>query len=269
MSIKTTLKKSVRPYTVIDRQAVQDQRLSFRARGILAYLLSKPDGWVVSMKDIQNNGLEGRDAIRKCMKELKENGYAALENIRGEDGKITGRAYIITDRPKDGFSVGRTERRKTSRTENQSVGFPGELKSKEVDIKEVDNKEYSLPIKEKPENLTELKRFINQKNLSGDTITNRMEIFKAAEKFLSSAEFLDQFNFINSRNLKCDPKQVFQEWVTHAPYLDVKEMRINKISARWIQNSINNENDNSRIPTKPNFPPKVGPGSLRNVKCKL
>ena len=35
-------------YVVIPNEAVQNHALSFKARGVLAYLLSQPDHWTIS-----------------------------------------------------------------------------------------------------------------------------------------------------------------------------------------------------------------------------
>ncbi len=51
-------------FTSIDRQAVNDERLSFRALGLLLWLLDKPDGWRIQSETVARNRPEGRDAVR-------------------------------------------------------------------------------------------------------------------------------------------------------------------------------------------------------------
>lgn len=60
---------------------------------MLAYLLSKPDGWQVRSEDILNHGTEGRDAVRSAMQELKLYGYARLDQTPG------GREWVIIEEP--------------------------------------------------------------------------------------------------------------------------------------------------------------------------
>lgn len=98
------IQKRENPYVQIDRAAIEDNRLSWKARGILAYLLSKPDDWSIHLFDILNHGIEGRDSVRAAMKELEQFGYAKLETVRDESGKVAGKEWIITEQPKDGFS---------------------------------------------------------------------------------------------------------------------------------------------------------------------
>lgn len=88
------------PYARIDNRALGDRRLSYRARGLLAYLLSKPPTWKPRAEEIVKDAIEGRDAIRTAFKELKRYGYAVLRQTRA------GKEWTIYEVPeaKDGFS---------------------------------------------------------------------------------------------------------------------------------------------------------------------
>lgn len=75
--------------------------LSFKARGLLIYLLSKPQDWRVSSKQLAKASPQGITAIRSAMKELVACGYARLQTIQGEDGRLSGRLWTISDLPCD------------------------------------------------------------------------------------------------------------------------------------------------------------------------
>lgn len=62
-------------FTTIDRKALNDSRLSFRARGVLAWLLDKPDDWTTTADSIASAGQEGREAVRTALGELETVGY--------------------------------------------------------------------------------------------------------------------------------------------------------------------------------------------------
>lgn len=81
------------PYARIDNKALSDKRLSYRARGILAYLLSKPNDWQVRTEEVIDGGLEGREAVRAAFRELAAIGYAELKNTSG------GREWVIHETP--------------------------------------------------------------------------------------------------------------------------------------------------------------------------
>lgn len=79
-------------YVQIPNQTVRDDRLSYTARGVLAELLSRPDGWEASADDLwrlarQTRGSSGesRRAMRAAFAELKTAGYlvATREQLPG------------------------------------------------------------------------------------------------------------------------------------------------------------------------------------------
>ncbi|MBB0230626.1 hypothetical protein FOE67_14150, partial [Streptomyces calidiresistens] len=88
---------------------VRDERLSYMARGILAELLSRPDGWETTADDLwrraaqarpENKG-EGRRAFRAAFAELKDRGYltSATESLPG--GRH-GTVLTVHDLPQNG-----------------------------------------------------------------------------------------------------------------------------------------------------------------------
>lgn len=76
-----------RRFTSIDRRALNDAQLSFRARGVLAWLLDKPDDWRTTADTIAAAGKEGRDAVRAALHELERIGYLTRRQWRTTDGK--------------------------------------------------------------------------------------------------------------------------------------------------------------------------------------
>jgi len=97
MIIKVKHRES--PYVTIDKGPINRKELSYRAKGILAYLLSKPEDWQVKEQDIVNHGTEGRDAIRTAIKELIACGYMVKEQGRSEKGLFDEVDYLVSDHP--------------------------------------------------------------------------------------------------------------------------------------------------------------------------
>ena len=97
--IVRVVKDKNNPYVMINKTPLDDPRLSFKAKGILAYLLSKPDHWQVRVSDLANHAKDGRDAIRSGLRELREAGYATLERKRDENGAYTDGCYTIYEVP--------------------------------------------------------------------------------------------------------------------------------------------------------------------------
>ena len=73
-------------FTVVNREAVNDPHLSFRAKGLLVWLLDKPDNWTVRSVQIAEVGPDGRDAVLTALKELEKAGYITREILRNPDG---------------------------------------------------------------------------------------------------------------------------------------------------------------------------------------
>lgn len=83
------VKKRVTPYVVIDKTVLEDERLSFKARGLAAYLLSKPDNWTVNERQLIKSGPDGQAAIRSGLHELEQAGYLKRERMHTGEGKFT------------------------------------------------------------------------------------------------------------------------------------------------------------------------------------
>jgi hypothetical protein len=88
-TIYRVVKNKDNPYVMIDRRPVDNPALSFKAKGILTYLLSRPDGWEVSVADLIKHGADGEGAVRSGLKELKLAGHMKYTKSR-KQGRITG-----------------------------------------------------------------------------------------------------------------------------------------------------------------------------------
>ncbi|HDR8094633.1 TPA: DnaD domain protein [Bacillus cereus] len=86
-------------YTTINNTGLRDERLSWKAKGILAYILSLPDDWVFYMEEISTHAKDGIDSLRVGMKELKKFGYVRRFPVKNEKGKITNWETIIYEIP--------------------------------------------------------------------------------------------------------------------------------------------------------------------------
>ena len=86
-------------YTTICNRIFKDRRLSLKAKGLLAMLLSLSDNWELSIKGLEAILKEGRTSIRSTMNELIKNGYVERQQIR-ENNKFIGVDYIVFELPK-------------------------------------------------------------------------------------------------------------------------------------------------------------------------
>ncbi|MFK7947788.1 MAG: hypothetical protein AB8G11_09365, partial [Saprospiraceae bacterium] len=69
-------------FTQIANDILLDQRLSFKARGILVLLLSRPKNWKIYIDEIiERSDLDGKHSVRTGFKELKALGYVKLVRV--------------------------------------------------------------------------------------------------------------------------------------------------------------------------------------------
>ncbi|MEV7020892.1 hypothetical protein [Kitasatospora sp. NPDC093558] len=83
-----------RNFTVLPNAMLQYRQLSYTARGLLADLLSRPDGWREDGRHMADTSPQGRSAIRKALKELAEAGFYRVEKIRMPNGTIITETHV-------------------------------------------------------------------------------------------------------------------------------------------------------------------------------
>jgi hypothetical protein len=110
-------KRKKNGFTQISNALFEDDRLSYRAKGVLGYLLSRPDNWRFNKTDLVRRSAEGRDAVYKALDELKEQSYLHIYRNQLEDGTFNGWVWEYDDTPFTPESL------KTRNTENpQEIG---------------------------------------------------------------------------------------------------------------------------------------------------
>lgn len=117
-------------WTAVNRSAVNDPRLSFRALGVLVWLLDKPDDWRFSAESLASNeGREGRDAMRAALRELREAGYIITRRWQGERGRW-GSETVLVEQPGLEETPGRTEGGFPA-AGKPAAGFPADIQKTE------------------------------------------------------------------------------------------------------------------------------------------
>ncbi|MGE8057324.1 helix-turn-helix domain-containing protein, partial [Bacillus mycoides] len=86
-------------YTTINNTGLRDERLTWKAKGILAYILSLPDDWVFYMEEVATHSKDKLDSLKSGIKELKEHGYVKRYPVKNEKGKIARWEMIIYEVP--------------------------------------------------------------------------------------------------------------------------------------------------------------------------
>lgn len=88
-------------YSVINNQILENHQISYRARGLLSYMLSKPDNWKFYVSNLADNSdVEGEKAVSSALKELEAAGYLERKVKRDKKGHYKGLDYILRENPK-------------------------------------------------------------------------------------------------------------------------------------------------------------------------
>jgi len=83
-------------FTQIPNAWIRDERLGFRAKGILTLLMSHQDGWRISLEALAD-GQDGITAIRTAVTQLEETGYLIRQFVRNEKQQIEATEWVIQD----------------------------------------------------------------------------------------------------------------------------------------------------------------------------
>jgi hypothetical protein len=96
--IKTIIRqKRTQNYTVIPNEMLNNPSLSFKAKAILSYLLSKPDCWSVYLSQLAKASADGYESVVSGMNELIANRYVFRKPCSGANPG--GWEYFVYDEP--------------------------------------------------------------------------------------------------------------------------------------------------------------------------
>ena len=93
--------RSARPhlnYSVVHNDLIEDKRISFKARGLLIYLLSKPDHWRTTAAYLASVSPDGIHAVRTGLQELELYGYVKRLKKQNASGQWATQT-VVFDQP--------------------------------------------------------------------------------------------------------------------------------------------------------------------------
>ena len=142
-------------FTHIDNKVFADNVLSFRAMGLLGYLLSKPDNWSVSARHLATVTEKTArpvaiNAVHETLKELRQAGFIVMK--KRHTGEVD---YFVFDEPQN------------ADVEVPNQEKPNQAKPNQIEP-DVENPNQEKPNQEKPDVLinTESKQELNNNNTS-------------------------------------------------------------------------------------------------------
>ncbi|MBS3903775.1 MAG: hypothetical protein KGZ39_00430 [Simkania sp.] len=171
-------------YSVINNTILSDVRLSFKAKGVWTYAMSRPDGWTFHISHLATISQDKETAIYSAIKELQDAGYCHKQQIRDEKGKILGFEYVFYETP--------IVKNSLPQPENPDVGNPdvGNPPLTSTDVNQVRKETVCAVLEEFPPS-------VQKKNLRGEAFEVKLD---------------DVYRFSIQQNKDWTPQEVKESW---------------------------------------------------------
>lgn len=154
-------------FVVMNKTGLEDPELSFKAKGLLAYLLSKPDNWKANISHLSTVSKDGKSAVASGLKELEKNGYLQREATRNEDGTIKEWESTIFEIPVN-----------PPEPENPEVDNPKQENRQVINNELINNELNNKTNNNKSQKISKKYKQVFQKELSLETYNKLIAIYK-------------------------------------------------------------------------------------------
>lgn len=133
-----SIRRAPRPehqFLMVRNDVCRDDRLSYRALGLLVSMLSYPDNWTFATDRLaKGEGREGEKAIRTALKELEQSGYLVRRRLKADGGRFVWE-HVLYDTPQNP-QVSDITAGQTMRQESTSGERPGGNRRSQEDHQE-------------------------------------------------------------------------------------------------------------------------------------
>lgn len=86
-------------FTTVSNNTFKNVVLSWKAKGLLIYLLTLPDDWKISLAHLIKQAPDGRDSLMGGVMELRKAGHIKIRENQRREGKFAGVTYLIYEEP--------------------------------------------------------------------------------------------------------------------------------------------------------------------------
>jgi len=191
MTIFRVKKDRENPYVMIHKGFLEDQSISLKLKGFLAYCLSKPDDWKFHARQLASVLKEGKAAVYSVIDEGIEQGY--IERIsQKKEGLFDGVEYVIYEtKLKKSLPHPENQDTEDQRTETRTLlinNQPTNEKTKE---------------KEREEGAPPIPTFFSDRRVKMDQAKyDKLVLEHGLEKIKKFIDRLDEYADINPRRFK-------------------------------------------------------------------
>lgn len=92
--------KNREKFVIVSKIPLDDTRLSWKAKGLHAYLMTKPDSWVVIVAHLVRQGPDGKAAVMAALRELEDAGYVERKPRDKVRGRYDGLDCTVYEEPR-------------------------------------------------------------------------------------------------------------------------------------------------------------------------
>lgn len=198
-------KKKISHFTQINNDFLRNDKLSWKAKGLLCYLMSNSDEYEVRKKNLQNFATDGYDSTDSAFKELESNGYIkTIGTGRDKNGAFIGFDYEFDDEPS---FISETQEKNEKRDSEQ--------------IEPIGISRRGLPVAAEPSRLTPDK----EEQYKEEQFKEEKERSLNINAETSSADVKDLFgNEVKVANgIKSKPAKKKKESTAHPSHVEIKK----------------------------------------------
>ena len=232
--MKKTINKKEN-FTSIHNKLINDSRISLKAKGIMLYMLSKPENWKYNPKEIAKNSKDGLDSVYSGIKELIEAGY--ISRTRHSDGTVD---YFVFEDVEENdivdFSKKENPNRENPNRENPDVYKRKKTNKERIIVNTELNKETSK---------SDIDDFINSQDKSEEYKKLLFEFLKYRKKIRDTVKTTGPIKLLLKHfKTEADLREALE-------YMDLYNWKTAEPS--WIEkkkNGSNNKNNNDFIVTE-------------------
>jgi hypothetical protein len=176
------IEHSDKPFTMIDNDIIRTKKLSWKAKGLLTYLLSHSEGYQIRVDNLHTFSKDGPTSTISGIKELKDTGHMCFVKKQDPVTKQWLAGYwIISERPKhiESLTIGKPDHRKAQVRER--LDQENQVLSKKDQEERISNKK---------EEVKEKKAFLKKSSFDPEDLPshlgNNQPIKEAWERYVQS-----------------------------------------------------------------------------------
>lgn len=187
----TVIKRVVKEakYAQIDNDLINNRELSFKALGIMTYILSKPDDWQIYISDLCRDK-DGEKSVRAGLNELKDKKYMQRYRVYDMDtGKVHHWETLVSETPfEDSEIISSVKEKYFKDTEGNIVNKKIKIKSFERSVPIVIEREITL-LSQKGKVENKNKNFLLSQNVQ----VENLQVENAGQQILNLFTNTDSF----------------------------------------------------------------------------